>query len=133
MLKENKINTIALIAHDGKKAEMVTFVRDHVEELKKFKLVATGTTGQHVQSAGLEVDAKLSGPLGGDVQIANMILEGKVQAVIFFLDPKEKQAHDPDIQTLLRICNLCDVPLASNKASGRFLLKGIISEEGKVG
>jgi len=86
---------IALIAHDGKKADMVAFMRDHMDVLKnkKIELIATGTTGKHVESAGLKVQRVKSGPLGGDAQIAAEGAEGRVQAVFFFRDPLDK--HPP--------------------------------------
>ncbi|TZF83710.1 methylglyoxal synthase [Pedobacter sp. BS3] len=117
--------TIALIAHDGRKAEMVAFVKDHFDVLNKVKLVATGTTGSYIQQTGLKVTRKLSGPKGGDAQIAAMAAEGKIAAIIFFRDPLGKHPHEPDVQMLLRICDVHDVPLATNPATARLLLKGI--------
>ncbi len=121
-----KLKRIALIAHDGKKAEMVAFVKDHQEFLSKVALVATGTTGQHIAKAGLEVEAKLSGPKGGDAQIAAQVAEGSIHAVIFFRDPLGKHPHEPDVQMLLRLCDLYDVPLATNHATAHYLLLGLI-------
>ena len=123
--RADRPKTIALIAHDGKKAEMVGFVKDHLTFLKKFKLVATGTTGKHIQEAGLKVSRKLSGPLGGDAEIAAMVATGKCDAVIFLRDPLGYHPHDPDISSLMRICDVHDVPLATNPASARLLVKGI--------
>lgn len=113
---------IAIIAHDGKKAEMVQFLLDHKEQLAKVDLVATGTTGSHVQNAGLTVTPFLSGPLGGDAQIAAMVAEGKMDMVIFFRDPLGKHPHEPDVQMLLRLCDVHNVPLATNPATGSILL-----------
>lgn len=121
------MKTIALIAHDGKKAEMVGFVKDHITELKNAKIVATGTTGTYVKQTGLEVDLKLSGPKGGDAQIAAMAAEGRVDGIIFFRDPLGKHAHEPDIQMLLRICDLWNVPLATNPATGALIIEGLLS------
>ncbi|MGM1431168.1 methylglyoxal synthase [Sphingobacterium lactis] len=121
--------TIALIAHDGKKAEMVGFVKDHQEVLSHAHLVATGTTGSYIQQTGLEVELKLSGPKGGDAQIAAMAAEGKVDGIIFFRDPLGKHAHEPDIQMLMRICDLWNVPLATNPATGTLIIKGLLEEE----
>lgn len=118
--------TIALIAHDGKKAEMVGFVKDFKEELSKAHLVATGTTGSYIQQTGLEVELKLSGPKGGDAQIAAMAAEGKIDGIIFFRDPLGKHAHEPDIQMLMRICDLWNVPLATNLATGTLIIKGLL-------
>lgn len=119
------MKTIAIIAHDGKKAEMVAFVKDNLEILKKFNLVATGTTGTHVEQAGLKVDKKRSGPLGGDAQIASDVVDGKVQAVIFLRDPLGKHPHDPDIFMLMRICDVNNIPLATNTATAYLVLKSL--------
>ena len=114
-----------MIAHDGKKAEMVAFLMDNQELLGNAKLVATGTTGKYVRQAGLEVESKLSGPLGGDAQIAAMVVEKQVKAVIFFRDPMDKHPHEPDVLMLLRLCDLHNVPLATNPATARLLLAGM--------
>lgn len=121
--------TIALIAHDGKKAEMVAFVKDHIDLLKTAYLVATGTTGSYIEQTGLSVEKKASGPKGGDAQIAAMTTEGKIDGIIFFRDPMGKHAHEPDIQMLVRIADLYNVPLATNHASGEFLIKGLLEEK----
>lgn len=118
---------IAIIAHDGKKAEMVQFLNTHKEILihKGISLVSTGTTGQKARKAGYEVNALKSGPLGGDAQIAAMVAEGKIDMVIFFRDPLAKHPHEPDIFMLMRLCDVYDVPLATNPATGSLLLKGL--------
>ncbi len=114
------------MAHDGKKADMVAFATFNREKLAQFNLVATGTTGHLlVEKIGLEVECLLSGPLGGDAQIAARVSQGEVDAVFFFVDPLDKHPHDPDIQTLLRACNVHDVPIATNVATADL----IISEE----
>ena len=121
----NKITrkTLALISHDGKKADMVAFVMDHRERLREFNLVATQTTGTLIgEKTGLDVQCMLSGPYGGDAQIAALVAEGRVNAVFFFLDPLGKHPHDPDIQGLLRICNVHNVPLATNIATAVLLI-----------
>jgi methylglyoxal synthase len=123
--KSRELKTIALVAHDGKKAEMVGFVKDHMETLKKYQLIATATTGTHVEQAGLKVKRLLSGPIGGDAQIAAAVATGKCQGVIFLRDPLGMHPHDPDISSLLRICDVHDVPLATNLASARLLIKGL--------
>lgn len=115
--------TLALISHDGKKADMVAFALGHQHVLQRYDLVATNTTGKLLnEKTGLTVDRMLSGPLGGDAQIAAMVAEGKIKAVFFFVDPLGKHPHDPDIQGLLRICNVHDVPLATNTATATFII-----------
>jgi methylglyoxal synthase len=117
--------TLALIAHDGKKADMVAFAMAHKDVLERYELVATSTTGKLLQDkCGLNVQRMLSGPQGGDAQIAAQVAEGKIEAVFFFVDPLEKQPHDPDIQGLLRICNVHNVPLATNAATASFIISG---------
>lgn len=115
----------AIIAHDGKKADMVQFLLDHKDMLASAKIIATGTTGSHVEKAGLTVEKMLSGPLGGDAQIAAMAAEKKIDAVFFFRDPLDKHPHEPDIQMLLRICDVHNIPLATNPASGALVVKGL--------
>lgn len=123
MPDDNGKRTLALISHDGKKADMVAFVMDHKDRLAEFNLVATNTTGKLInEKTGLEVTRMLSGPYGGDAQIAAMIAEGKISAVFFFVDPLGKHPHDPDIQGLLRICNVHNIPLATNSATGKLLI-----------
>ncbi len=119
------MKTIALIAHDNKKPDMVAYVQEHRSILECFALIGTGTTGALIQAeTGLHVDAKHSGPVGGDIEIANEVIQGNVAAVIFFVDELTAHPHDPDIQTLLRLCNIYDVPLATNPATARLLIKG---------
>ena len=118
--------TLALVAHDGKKAEMMAFAIEHKEQLAEFGLVATGTTGQLLADrVGLRIDRQRSGPLGGDVQIAAKIVEGLVDGVLFFIDEMDKHPHDPDIRTLLRTCAVHDIPLATNLTTARFVLAGL--------
>jgi methylglyoxal synthase len=114
---------IALIAHDGKKADLISFAHKNVDLLRRFRLVATGTTGGMLQDQlELDVHRYRSGPLGGDVQIAARIVEGEVFALIFFVDPLDKHPHEPDIQTLLRACNVHNVPLARNEATAHYII-----------
>ncbi len=102
---------------------MVAFVMDHKERLRQFDLVATHTTGALIRKkTGLKARCMLSGPYGGDAQIAAQVAEGSVHAVFFFLDPLGKHPHDPDIQGLLRICNVHNVPLATNVATAALLI-----------
>lgn len=117
------LKTVALIAHDNKKDEMIDFANQYREVLAKYHLVGTGTTGRLVsENTGLEVERMLSGPLGGDAEIAAQVAEGKIAAVFFFIDPLGKHPHDPDINTLLRICNVYNVPLATNVATAAFII-----------
>lgn len=114
--------TIALIAHDRKKDTLVAFVQKHVRCLAQYRLIATGTTGQRIQDATqLPVERKASGPLGGDAQIASEVVEGLVIAVFFFIDPLYAQPHEPDIRALLRICELYNIPIATNLATAEAL------------
>lgn len=115
---------IALIAHDGKKDDLISFADEHSDLLRRFRLVATGTTGKKLQDElGLDVHRYHSGPQGGDVQIAASIVEGDIFAVIFFVDPLAKHPHEPEIQTLLRACAIHNVPLATNEATARYILE----------
>jgi methylglyoxal synthase len=116
--------TIAIIAHDGKKAEMVAFVKDHVPlfQQKNISLIATGTTGSHLERAGLAVECMRSGPLGGDAQIASRLVEGAVDMVIFFRDPLGKHPHEVDVNMLMRLCDVYNIPLATNPAAAHRLM-----------
>lgn len=120
---------IALIAHDGKKADMVAFVMEHKALLNKkhINLYATGTTGGKVKNAGLEVNLMKSGPMGGDAEIAAMVSNQIINAVIFFRDPLGKHPHEPDVQMLMRLCDVHEVPLATNKATADYLIKCMLN------
>lgn len=121
--------TIALIAHDGKKPEMIEFAKEHHEQLKAYHIVATGTTGKRISETGLKVDCKLSGPKGGDAQIAAMAAEGLLSGILFFRDPLGMHPHEPDIQMLMRICDVHNVALATNPAAARLVLLGLQVED----
>ncbi len=118
---------IALIAHDGRKAEMVAFVKDYFEKLKdkKIEMVATGTTGSHIEKAGLQVEKLASGPMGGDAQIASKIVEGELSMVIFFRDPLGKHPHEVDVSMLMRLCDVYNIPLATNPAAAMLMMKAL--------
>jgi methylglyoxal synthase len=118
---------IAIIAHDGKKAEMVQFLNEHKDKLqeKRITIVSTGTTGSKVKNAGIKVTRLLSGPIGGDAQIAARVAEGKCKMVFFFRDPLEKHPHEPDVRMLLRLCDVHNVPLATNPATAELLIKAL--------
>jgi methylglyoxal synthase len=123
---------IALIAHDGKKADMVHFLSGFRDALHRadIDLVATGTTGTHIEKAGFRVERLLSGPLGGDAQIAALAAEKKLTAVIFFRDPLDKHPHEPDVQMLMRICDVHNIPLATNPASAELMFKALTQTYG---
>ncbi len=118
---------IAVIAHDGKKVDMVQFLNKNVELLRQenIKLIATGTTGGKAEKAGFKVKKYLSGPLGGDAQIAARVAEGKTKMVLFFKDPLASHVHEVDINMLLRVCDVHNVPIATNEASAQLLLNAI--------
>jgi methylglyoxal synthase len=117
------VKYLALIAHDAKKEEMAAFAKRHKDLLARFPLLATGTTGARVQEAtGLPVERVLSGPLGGDQQIGARVAEGRVLAVIFLQDPLSAKPHEPDVQALMRVCNVHGVPLATNLAAAEALM-----------
>ena len=108
---------LALIAHDGKKSDMVAFVMKRLKFFndEKVTLVTTGTTGKKITHAGIDkVEAVHSGPLGGDAEIGAMVTRGEIDGVIFFRDPLDKHPHDVDISMLMRLCDVHDVPLATN-------------------
>lgn len=114
---------LALIAHDGRKQDMVVFALKNEEVLSRYRIIATNTTGKMLaENTKLDVEPMLSGPVGGDAQIAAQVAEGKVAAVFFFVDPLGKHPHDPDIQSLLRICNVHNIPLATNTATAQFII-----------
>jgi len=114
---------IALIAHDNKKAEMVEWVEQNKKVLQRHFLYGTGTTARLVtERTQLPITAYMSGPLGGDQQIGSRIVEGDINMMIFFWDPLENQAHDPDIKALLRIAVVYDIPIATNRATADYLL-----------
>jgi methylglyoxal synthase len=118
---------IAIIAHDGKKADLVQFLNKNKEILIKenINLIATGTTGGKAEAAGFKVKKMLSGPLGGDAQIAARVAEGKTKMVLFFKDPMSNHPHEVDINMLIRVCDVHNVPLATNEATAQLLLLGI--------
>ncbi|WP_025724593.1 methylglyoxal synthase [Acholeplasma granularum] len=120
---------IALIAHDKKKDLMIEFCKEHEGFLKLHTLYATGTTGRRImENTGLKVNLKKSGPLGGDQEVGSMIANGKLDMVLFFRDPLTAQPHEPDVSALLRLCDVYEIPLATNmKAADLFIkhLKGL--------
>ena len=126
-MKRKEVKTIALIAHDNKKAEMVNWAMRNKDILCKFNLCGTGTTAKLVADAtDLKVKRYMSGPLGGDQQIGAKIAEGKIELVIFFWDPLSAQPHDPDVKALLRIAVVYDIPIATNKASADYVINSTL-------
>lgn len=119
--------TIAIIAHNGKKAEMVQFLNENMDLLKSkgINLLATGNTGLKAEEAGFKVEKLLSGPLGGDAQIASRLAEGKVDMILFFRDPLDKHPHEPDIVMLMRLCDVHNIPIATNPATARLFMRAI--------
>ncbi|MBQ1767175.1 MAG: methylglyoxal synthase [Aquincola sp.] len=122
---------IALIAHDGRKQAMVALAQEFATLLAGCTLCATGTTGQRLQDeVGLTVERLLSGPLGGDLQIGARLAVGGLDAVIFLRDPMTAQPHEPDINALVRACDVHDVPCATNVAGARLMLRQIALQAG---
>jgi methylglyoxal synthase len=125
-----KTKHIALIAHDGKKQQLIEWAELNKEVLVRHFLCGTGTTAWLIEEkTGLSVTAYNSGPLGGDQQIGCRIVEGLIDFVIFLWDPLEAQAHDPDIKALLRIAVMYDIPIANNLATADFLLSSHLMDE----
>lgn len=115
---------IAIIAHDKKKEDMIHFVIENVEYFKHHTLIATGTTGKLVMaSTGLDVHLCKSGPLGGDQEIGAKVANGEVDFVIFFRDPLTAQPHEPDVSALLRLCDVYEIPLATNRSTAIMIIK----------
>ena len=118
-----KQKNIALIAHDGKKAEIIEWCDKHKDVLRHHFLCGTGTTARMItDKTGLPVRGYNSGPLGGDQQIGAKVVEGQIDLIIFFSDPLTAQPHDPDVKALLRIAQVYDIPIANNKATADFLI-----------
>lgn len=127
-IKQQK--SIALIAHDGKKDDIINWCRANKEILSKHKLSGTGTTARMIADhVGLEIRGYNSGPLGGDQQIGAKIVEGNIDMVIFFSDPLAAQPHDPDVKALLRIAQVYDIPMANNKATADFMIRSSLMDE----
>ena len=121
---------IALIAHDALKNDMLEFVRGHVEFFARQRLVATGNTGKMLhEHLGLNVERVAHGPHGGDLIIGGRVAEGKISAILFFRDPLTAQPHEPDVSALMRVCDVHNVPLATNKASAIAVVTWLASRE----
>lgn len=117
---------IALVAHDAMKDEMVDWAAHHVETLRPMQVYATGTTGQRlIDGTGLEVTRLKSGPRGGDAQLGALIAEGKLDGLIFFIDPLSALPHDVDVKSLLRLAILYNTPMAVNRSSATAILTAL--------
>ena len=124
----NRKPTMALIAHDAKKPNMVTFVKKREGNLRQFDLIATGATGKTIANCtSLVVREVLPGPEGGDLQIGGLAASGKIDYVIFLRDPLTAHPHDPDISAILRVCDVHNIPIATNPKSAELLLSSLIS------
>lgn len=117
---------IALIAHDKKKPEMIEFVKEYEDLLKHHDLYTTGTTGLRImENTDLKVHRFMSGPYGGDQQIGAMVAENNIDIIIFFRDPLTAQPHEPDVSALMRLCDVHQVPLASNIKGAKLIMEAI--------
>ena len=117
---------IALIAHDNKKPTIINFAIAYKHVLQKHKLFATGTTGKKImEETGLSIHRFQSGPLGGDQQIGAMIASNEMDMVIFFRDPLTAQPHEPDVSALIRLCDVHQIPLATNLSSAEIFIHGL--------
>lgn len=121
---------IALVAHDGRKGDLVEWVKHNRDELAGHELYGTGGTGALIaKETGLSVNRFLSGPLGGDQQIGAAIATRALDMLVFFWDPLEPQPHDPDVKALLRLAVLHNIPTASNRATADFLITSALMDE----
>ncbi|WP_224814694.1 methylglyoxal synthase [Hasllibacter sp. MH4015] len=121
--------SIALVAHDAKKDDLVAWARAHEVDLAGHNLYGTGTTGGRIRDeTALEITPLKSGPLGGDAQLGAMIAEGRLDALIFFVDPLSAMPHDVDIKSLIRLAILYDTPLAVNEATATGILPGLSAD-----
>lgn len=124
---------IALIAHDKKKDDMIALAGEYLDFLKGCTLSATGTTGGRLASElGLTVERKHSGPVGGDLQIGAQLVQGEIDCVIFLRDPMTPQPHEPDINALVRACDVHDIACATNVSTARLVLSQLMSVRGHV-
>lgn len=131
------IKTLALVAHDNRKQDMVEWVEENWEKLMPHKLVCTGTTGKLVEDVLTRMSKEVSplnnkilklksGPLGGDQQMGAMIAEGKIDILIFLWDPMQPQPHDVDVKALLRIASVYNIPTATNRSTADFIIESTL-------
>ena len=127
-MRVNKLK-FAVIAHDNKKADMVAFIMKRLDFFKdNVEIFATGTTGKHIEFAGVKVNRLQSGPMGGDAQIAAKIVDKDIDYVIFFIDPLSSHPHEVDVQMVLRICNVTDTPIATNYSMASMMINYLETE-----
>ena len=128
------MRTLAVIAHDHKKADLVAWATFNRDTLARFRLIATRHTARLMQDkVGLTVERLLSGPEGGDAQIATLVATGEVDAVYFFVDPLSPQPQDPDIRALMRVCNVHNVALATNLATADLVMAALADDRARAG
>ncbi|MDY5678132.1 MAG: methylglyoxal synthase [Eubacteriales bacterium] len=121
---------IGLIAHDKKKDEIILLAKKHKDVLAKHQLFATGTTGTLIMGeTGLPINRMKSGPLGGDQQIGSMVADNGLDLLIFLRDPLTAQPHEPDVSALLRLCDVHNIPLATNRKTAEILLTALSNDE----
>jgi methylglyoxal synthase len=125
-----KKKRIALVAHDQRKEDLVSWVKYNADELSEHELHATGTTGKIIsEECSLDVHSLKSGPLGGDQQLGAMIANGELDVLIFLWDPMTSQAHDVDIKALLRMSVLYNIPVACNRSTADFIISSSLFNE----
>ncbi|CCU78009.1 Methylglyoxal synthase [Halanaerobium saccharolyticum subsp. saccharolyticum DSM 6643] len=127
--EDDTLIRIALIAHDEKKEDMINFAKKHREALANMRLIATGTTGQRlIDETGLDVERMASGPIGGDQMIGAEIAKNRLDGVIFLRDPLTAQPHEPDVSALLRLCDVHEIPLATNLATAEMIIHSLAAK-----